>query len=215
MHIPRQFQQNDIASLHALITANPLGTLVIAGPEGLSANHIPFELTVESEPYGSLLGHVARANPLWRGINGETEALVIFQGANSYISPSWYPSKQAHGKVVPTWNYAVVHAHGRIRAIDDSEWLRAHVTRLTNRQESAFDLPWRIEDAPVDYIENLLGAIVGIRIEITRLEGKWKVSQNRPAADREGVVSALRRQDSSAAQVMAGYVEEIDDKPST
>lgn len=212
MFTPKQFIQSDIEALHKLMTTNPLGSLVTMDQDGLTANHIPFELSKEPGPFGTLFGHVARANPVWKETSGEKEALVIFQGADSYISPSWYPSKQKHGKVVPTWNYVVVHAHGSIQTIGDREWLRSHVQRLSDREESHFEQPWSIDDAPADYIEKMLGAIVGIRIEISRLEGKWKVSQNRPAEDREGVTRVLLQQDSTQAREMAEFVEFVSSK---
>ncbi len=175
-----------------MILDNPLGAVVIAGSNGLTASHIPFELVPEPTPLGRLRGHVARANPLWDQVLSNTEALVIFQGASSYISPSWYPSKHAHGEAVPTWNYVAAHAYGRIRVFNDSDWLRAHIERLTAREESVFAAPWSVDDAPADYIDRMLAAIVGIEISITDLQGKWKLSQNRTREDRTGVVKALR-----------------------
>ena len=207
MHVPKHFRQDDTESMKAMILANPLGSLVTVGPSGLSANHIPFELAKEPSPYGSLLGHVARANPVWREISPEFEALIIFNGASTYVSPSWYPSKQLNQKVVPTWNYVVVHAYGHVRVVEEASWLRAHVGRLTNREESKFDFPWSVSDAPIEFTEKMLGAIVGIEIEVTRLEGNWKVSQNRPGPDRAGVVEGLLNQGIPSAQLMAEYVE--------
>lgn len=193
--------------MHALILGNPLGSLVTVGPGGLSATHVPFELTAEAGPHGMLVGHVARENPVWREASPDLQALVVFQGANAYISPSWYPSKKKGGKVVPTWNYVAVHAHGHIRVVDDAERIRAHIESLTNREESGFAQPWSIDDAPVEFTEKLLGAVVGIEIDITRLEGKWKVSQNRSGEDRAGVAEGLRKQGTHGAQHMALYVE--------
>lgn len=207
MHIPKHFRQDDTESMRAFMLANPLGALITAGKRGLSATHIPFELTEAPPPYGSLSGHVARANPVWREISSDFESLIIFNGVNAYISPSWYPSKSDDGRVVPTWNYVVVHAYGHVRAVEERAWLRAHVERLTNRKESGADLPWSVSDAPAGYTERMLSAIVGIEIEITRLEGKWKLSQNRPEPDRAGVVAGLRNQGTPDAELMARYVD--------
>ena len=186
---------------------NPFGALVTAGSGGLCADHIPFELVPEIGPYGALWGHVARANPVWRETSEESEVLVIFQGANAYVSPTWYPSKQVHGKVVPTWNYVVAHAYGRIRVVEEASWLKAHVQRLTSREESAFAQPWSVGDAPAAFTEKMLTAIVGIEIQLTRLEGKSKVSQNRPIDDRKGVAEGLRNQGTNGSAQMAAYVE--------
>ena len=186
---------------------NPLGALVTAGSSGLCADHIPFELVPEIGPYGALWGHVARANPVWCETSEESEVLVIFRRANAYISPTWYPSKQVHGKVVPTWNYVVAHAYGRIRVVEEASWLKAHVQRLTSREESAFAQPWSVGDAPAEFTEKMLTAIVGIEIQLTRLEGKWKVSQNRPIDDRKGGAEGLRIQGTNSSAQMAAYVE--------
>ena len=208
MYVPKHFEQTEVEAIQALITANPLGSLVAVGPSGLGANHIPFELVAEPNPYGALFGHIARANPLWREVSEGSEALVIFLGANAYISPSWYPSKKSHGKVVPTWNYVVAHAHGRIRFIDDVDWVSAHIERLTNREESGFAQPWSVRDAPSDFTEKMLGAVIGIEIAITSLDGRWKVSQNRSNPDRSGVAEALRKQGAAGAHEMAAYIED-------
>ncbi len=192
MYLPAHFEETRTEALHELIRAQPLGTLITLNTAGeLQANPIPFLIDPGPREQGALRGHVARANPLWRETNTQAEVLVVFQGAQSYVSPGWYPSKAEHGKVVPTWNYVVVQARGRLRAIDDAAWVRALVARLTARFESAQAAPWRIADAPPDYIESMLRAIVGIEIELTALVGKWKVSQNRNAADRDGVAAGL------------------------
>jgi len=166
--------------------------LVTLNGAGLQANSVPFIL--DADPAGGpglLRAHVARANPLWRETRGDVEALVVFQGPQAYISPGWYASKAEHGKVVPTWNYVMVQARGTLRAVDDADWLRAFVTRLTTKHEAVQAQPWAVTDAPADYIDTMLRAIVGIEIPLTALTGKWKVSQNRPAADRAGVVAGL------------------------
>jgi transcriptional regulator len=191
MYLPSHFEETRVDVLHQLVRERPLATLVTLGAAGLNANHLPFELDTEPLPNGTLRCHVARANPVWRDYSLGTEALVIFHGPQVYISPSWYETKTQSGEVVPTYNYAVVHAYGTLRIIQDRAWLRGLVTRLTERFESASAAPWQVSDAPQDFIEKQLGAIVGIEIAVTRLAGKWKVSQNRPALDRAGVVEAL------------------------
>lgn len=208
MYLPSHFEVTDIEALHGLIQKHPLGALVMNGPQGLDANHMPFEIDAEPAPHGKLLAHVARANPLWRNTSGDSEVLVIFQGSSGYITPSWYPTKQATGKVVPTYNYAVVHAYGRLRAIEDRAWLLAFLTRLTDRHESARAEPWHVSDAPADYVEQMVRAIVGIEITITRLVGKWKMSQNRTPADRLGVAAGLEASASADDRAMARLVRE-------
>jgi transcriptional regulator len=204
MYLPTHFEETRVEVLHDLIRACPLGALVTQTAGGLDANHVPFEIDPDPAPFGTLRGHVARANPVWR--EAAPEVLVIFQGPSAYISPAWYPTKAETGKVVPTWNYAVVHAHGRLRVIDDRAWLRAFVERLTARHEAARPEPWHVTDAPADYIDSMAGAIVGMEIPVARLVGKWKVSQNRGPADREGVVAGLLREGGPAAAAMAELV---------
>jgi transcriptional regulator len=194
MYLPSHFAETRIEPLHAAIRAQPLGLLITLAGSGLQANPIPFLVDAGPTPLGTLRGHVARANPLWRDALADTEALIVFQGPQAYISPSMYPSKAATGKVVPTWNYVTVQARGRLRAIDDAAWVRGIVERLTQTHEAARPVPWAVSDAPGDYIETMLRAIVGIEIELTALQGKWKVSQNRDAADRQGVVYGLEQQ---------------------
>jgi len=188
---------------------------VTLGGEGLVANHIPFILDAEAGALGTLRGHVARANGQGRDVRRDIDALVIFQGPQSYITPSWYATKQETGKVVPTWNYAVVHAYGVLRAIEDGDWLKDQIERLTASQEGVRAEPWAVSDAPGGFIEAMMKAIVGIEIGITRLEGKWKVSQNRPAADRQGVVDGLRAekvQGSEESIAVAQLVEKFSPK---
>ncbi len=197
MYVPRHFAEDDVAEMHALMRANPLATLVTHGPDGLNANHIPLLLAG-----GSLQGHVARANPLWQAGNVAGEVLVVFQGDDSYISPSGYATKAEHGKVVPTWNYAAVHAYGELRVIDDPRWIFAQISALTATNEAALPQPWAVTDAPADYIEKMLGAVVGIEITITRLLGKWKVSQNQPAVNQASLIAALEK----AGDPMAGLI---------
>lgn len=188
--------------LHALMRARPFASVVTLGSTGLSANHIPLLLDADPQPYGTLRGHFARSNPQWRDFSPETAALVIFNGPDHYISPSWYPSKQEHGRVVPTWNFVAVHAYGTLRIHDDREWVRNLVIQLTETHEAEFEQPWHVTDAPEDYIDGMLKAIVGIEIRIDRLEGKWKLGQNRNTADRLGAAEGLAKKESpSAAQV--------------
>jgi transcriptional regulator len=196
------FREARIEVLHALIGAHPLATLVCVTPQGLEANHIPLLIDAAPAPWGTLRGHVARGNPLWRTFAEATEVLAVFQGAQGYITPSWYPTKAASGKVVPTWNYAVVHAYGPLRIHHGSAWLRALVTRLTAGQESPRAQPWHVSDAPADYIDTMLKAIVGIEIPVTRMQGKWKMSQNRVARDKQGVIQGLQDQGDAASRAM-------------
>ena len=208
MYLPKYFEQSRIEVLHAFIKANPLGALVGLTSGGLVANHIPFELDAAPAPFGSLQGHIARANPFWQESLPRTDALVIFQGPSAYVSPAWYPSKKQTGKVVPTWNYAMVHARGPARFIQDPSWLRAFVDKLTNRYEAGRARPWKITDAPADYLDKQLGAIIGIEIPITSLLGKWKLSQNRPADDREGMVEGWLKEGTPSALAMADFARQ-------
>jgi len=207
MYQPVHFVQTDPAALAGLMHAHPLATLVHRDDQGvLAADHIPLMWQPdEGGLTGKLAGHVARANPLWRQAAGQT-LLAVFQGPQDYITPSWYASKAESGKVVPTWNYAVVHAHGTLHAVDDAAWVHALVDTLTNRHEASRERPWGVGDAPADYIAALLRAIVGIEIRVTRLEGKWKLSQNRPHADRQGVAAGLAHEGGDAARTMANLV---------
>ena len=207
MYLPSHFEETRAEVLRQLIRNHPLGTLVTFGADGLNANHVPFEFDPDPAPLGTLRAHVARANPVWREFSKEVEPLVIFQGPQSYITPSWYQTKKETGKVVPTFNYIVVHAYGAMRVIEDAGWLRKFVGGLTDRFESARAQPWAIGDAPEDFIAMQLRAIVGIEIAVTRLIGKWKASQNRPTADQKGVVAGLRESDDAVAQAMAAVVE--------
>lgn len=205
------FREERIDVMHALIRAHPLAVLVTSVGGTLEANHLPLLIDPLPSPQGTLRGHVARANPLWRQVREagcENEVLAVFQGPQAYVTPSWYPEKRATGKVVPTWNYAVVHAHGPLIIRDDRDWLRDLVSRLTDQQEAGLPQPWAISDAPADYIERMLGAIVGIEIPINRIEGKWKVSQNKADAERAGVADGLAQSADPQAQAIAGLVTE-------
>lgn len=207
MYLPKVFEENRADVLRDLIASHPLGTVVTLNDQGLQANHIPFLFDSSPEPLGTLYAHVARANPLWRELSRTAETLVIFQGPQTYISPSWYPTKSETGMVVPTWNYAVVHAYGRLEAIDDKAWLGEFVTKLTDIHESGNPEPWAVSDAPAEYIDHLLSSIVGLKLTITRLAGKLKLSQNRPAQDRVNVIRTLKEQDSESARAMAEAIQ--------
>jgi transcriptional regulator len=192
MYLPAHFEETRVPVLHRLIREQPLAAVVTLGSAGLTANHISVDLDPGPQPFGILRGHVARANPMWRDFSSEAGALAIFQGPQLYITPSWYQTTKETGKVVPTWNYVVAHASGALRIIEDREWLRTFVTHLTSRFEDGRPFPWKVADAPKEFIDKQLEAIVGIEIPIAKLVGKWKASQNRPQADREGVAEGLR-----------------------
>jgi transcriptional regulator len=200
------FREDRLDVQHALIRAHPFGAMVSVGPDGLVANHYPFVVHPEASPLGTLRAHMARANGQWKELDGSQEALIIFQGPYAYITPSWYPAKAETGKVVPTWNYAIVHAYGRPRIIQDPEWLLHHVSELSDVNEASMPVPWAVSDAPAEFVGAQLKAIVGIEIEITRIEGKWKTSQNQPETSREGVVRGLTAQRDERSLAMAGLV---------
>lgn len=208
MYLPSHFDEQRIDVLHQLIRERPLGTLVTLDSTGLNANHIPFEIDQEPAPWGTLRGHVARANPVWRDFSQTVEALVVFLGAQTYVTPSWYQTTLETGEVVPTFNYLAVHAYGPLVIHQERDWLRGFVNRLTNRFEAQRATPWQVSDAPEAFIENQLGAIVGIEIPLTKLTGKWKVSQNRSAADRDGVVRGLSESADADSLAIARWVEE-------
>jgi transcriptional regulator len=207
MYLPNHFAEARPEVLHALIQQQPLGTLVIVANGEASADELPFVLNAKAGPLGVLQGHLARANALSNLGPGEHKVLVIFRGPQAYISPNWYPSKAAHGKAVPTWNYVTVQATGRMRVMDgDAAWLRNQLGALTDSQETGRTHPWRVDDAPGDYLVQMMRAIVGIEITIDTLVGKWKVSQNRDAADRAGVVTGLTHEHSDLAHAMARLI---------
>lgn len=202
MYQPAHFEQRDAAAIAALLQAHPFATLVWNSADGLTAEHVPLLFDAADGPHGTLRGHVARANPIWRAAAG-AQVMAVFHGPQSYITPSWYQTKRDTGKVVPTWNYAVVHAHGALCVHDDAAWLRALVGRLTDRHEGVRAAPWSVDDAPADYVAQMLGAIVGIEIEIARVQAKWKLGQNRVAADRSGVLEGLEAGDAGARALAA------------
>jgi len=207
MYLPAHFDEKRLDVLHALVRRHPFGLLVTQTADGPSANGIPFLLDPDGAAgLGTLRGHVARANPVWREAATDVPSLVVFQGPDAYVSPGWYPTKAEHGKVVPTWNYVMVQARGQLRIRDDPAWLLQLVTRLTERHEAARSAPWAVSDAPADYVQTMLRAIVGIELELTALSGKWKVTQNRAAPDRAGVVTGLEAVGSDAATALAAQV---------
>ena len=195
MFLPKHFEETRAEELSRVMAANPLGALVINGPHGLDANHIPFELDAAAGEHGRLTGHVARANPLWKEMREDQDVLVIFGGPNAYVSPNWYPSKQETDRHVPTWNYQAVHVHGKVHIRDDERFVRGVVARLTrtNEAKTGDARPWKMTDSSPEYIDKMLSAIVGIEIDITRIIGKWKLSQNRENRDRIGAAEELRK----------------------
>ncbi len=202
MYLPAAFEETRRDVLGRLIADHPLGALVTLGPDGLDANHLPFEFDEAAGALGTLRAHVARANPVWRDAAAEPDALIIFQGPSAYVSPNWYPSKHEAHRQVPTYNYMVVHAHGRIVVRDDESFVRGLVARLTRRMEAGQPMPWKMGDAPADYIAQMLANIVGIEIEVTRLVGKWKLGQNKEARDRRGAGEALARCDDDPSRAV-------------
>jgi len=207
MYQPPHFREDSLAVQHSLIRAHPLGLLVTLGGSGIVANPLPFVLDAQASPRGTLKAHLSRANTQWQDFDPSQEALVVFQGPEAYITPSWYAAKREHGKVVPTWNYAIVQAYGRMRVIDDPSWLLQQITAMTDVHEAAQPEPWAVDDAPAPFVAAQLKGIVGVEIEITRIEGKWKVSQNRSEADRLGVAAGLRLAQDDDSRHMADLVD--------
>lgn len=205
MYIPKHFSEDDQDALHDVMRAYPLATLVSNASNSLDANHLPLHFSPQSDGPGILSGHVGRANPLCKAMDSK-EVLAIFHGPNAYVTPSWYPTKASTGMVVPTWNYVVVHAHGTIKVRDDADWLRAHLEMLTAAHEAGFEKPWQLEDAPSAFIDKLIHAVVGIEIEITRLTGKCKASQNQVIENQIGVLQGLGKRGHEKAREMASVV---------
>jgi transcriptional regulator len=208
VYIPPHFNEERIDVLHQLIRDHGLATLVTYGSSGLIASHVPLVLATSdpadpAAPYGTLRGHLSRANQQWRDYSPDVPALAIFAGPQHYITPSWYPAKTEHGKVVPTWNYIVVHAYGRLETYEDRESLLANVEALTTHHEASRPAPWKVSDAPASYIDAQLKGIIGISLRIDRLEGKWKISQNRSAADQASVAAALHEAGTDTSLAMA------------
>lgn len=207
MYIPNQFEEPRVEVMHELIRAQPLATVVTLSSSGLNANHIPLYLADSPAPFGALRGHVARASPMLTDLTSDIESLAVFHGPDAYISPSWYATKKETGKVVPTWNYAVVHAYGFLRVVDNPVWLRAQLEDLTSHNEASFAEPWAVSDAPREYIEKIMASIVGIEMVVTKLSGKWKVSQNQPSKNQASVVAGLKASSLHGAPEMAALVE--------
>jgi transcriptional regulator len=205
MYVPQHFAETRIQDLRRIAREHPLGTIVTHTGNGLDANHIPFLLDDQRGEFGVLQGHIARANPLWKEVADAAQVLVIFRGAHGYISPSWYPSKHETHRHVPTWNYEVVHAHGALRIVDDEKFVRGIVGRLTRTHGAGEPKPWKMGDAPPDYLDQMVKMIVGLEVEVTRLEGKRKLGQNRDERDLDGAVQKLReRGQAPLADLMAG-----------
>ena len=206
MYTPTHFEETRTEVLHQLVRTHPLATLVTLSPDGLVANYVPLLYRPSPAGLGALVGHVARSNLVWNATNFEVPVLALFQGPQLYISPSLYATKQEHGKVVPTWNYVVVQARGLLTVHDDAQWIRQQVTELTQQQEAARPQPWAVDDAPRDYTDTMIKAIVGIEITLMQLNGKWKVSQNQPAVNQASIIAGLRAEGTPDAQTMAALV---------
>lgn len=209
MYIPSAFRQDDLAELHRQIRASRLATLVSQSAEGLQASHLPLLLEPEEGEFGTLYGHIARGNPHWRALAADGEALVIFNGPDAYVTPAWYPAKAEHGKVVPTWNYIAVHAYGRAEIFEDAERLLQVVSRLSDRHEAGRPAPWSVADAPREYIDTMLRAIVGFALPIRHLKGKWKLGQNRSAADFQGVREGLAASPDTRDRELAARMNDL------
>ena len=209
MYIPRHNEEKRVSVMHSLIVSRPLGTLVTLGASGLFASHIPMILEDDGSQFGVLKGHISRANPQWRDFVPTVDALAIFAGHQHYISPNWYPGTKEHGREVPTWNYVVVHAYGALKVIQDHHWLLTNVEKLTDAHEAASPTPWKVSDAPEDFIKSQLNGIVGLELAIQRLEGKWKVSQNRSERERDGVIDGLAKLNTPESLAMKVLVEEV------
>jgi transcriptional regulator len=209
VYIPKVNEEKRVPVLHALMQAHPLASLVTMSSSGLFASHIPMVLEADGSEFGVLKGHISRANTQWRDLTPDVDALAIFAGPQHYISASWYPGKHEHGKEVPTWNYAVVHAYGRLRVIHEADWLLKHLEGLTDIHEASSAVPWKVSDAPEAFIQTLLNGIVGFELPVRRLEGKWKVSQNRNERDRSAVVEGLDALNTPESLAMKALVEKI------
>jgi transcriptional regulator len=208
MYIPRHNEEKRVSVMQALMVSHPLATLVTLGSHGLFASHIPMVFEADGSEFGVLKGHISRANPQWRDFTPAVDALAIFAGHQHYVTPTWYSENGEHAKEVPTWNYAVVHAYAPLKVVEDKQWLLAHVSTLTNIHEAGFPVPWKVGDPPEDFIGSLLKGIIGLELSIQRLEGKWKVSQNRTDRERQGVVDGLAKLNTAESLAMKALVEE-------
>lgn len=206
MYLPKEFKEERVPVMHEAIRQARLGTLITLGPDGMEASHIPMLVDPAPAPFGTLKGHIARANPQWRRASSEVQALAIFLGPDAYITPAWYETKRQSGKVVPTWNYVAIHAYGPLTFYEDADRLLALVTELTETHEAGRAEPWAVSDAPRDYVAGMLKAIVGFELPIARLEGKWKMSQNRPAQDVAGVLEGLAHEDGESQEAIADII---------
>lgn len=207
VYVPEHFAELRPEAMHRLIAAFPLATLVTVGADGIAANHIPLQLDPTRGEFGTLIGHVARSNEVWREGEHRGESLAVFKSSDAYISPNWYASKRETHEVVPTWNYAVVHAYGALIVHEDDKWVRGVVGRLTKTMEASRPVPWKMADAPADYLKGMLGNIVGIEMPVSRMTGKWKVSQNRSVADRASASAGLRSTGDPGDAEMAELIE--------
>lgn len=206
MYCPKHFEQHNIEAMHSLMRTFPLATLVMPTTQGIAVNHIPMHLSTASESSGLLSGHIPRTNSIWQEYAEGSTAIAVFHGPQAYITPSWYKSKRRHGKVVPTWNYTTVHAHGPVHVIHDRQWLMSHLEQLTDQLESSFEHPWAVSDAPREFTEKLVDHLVGVEMPIETLEGKWKVSQNRSEEDRIGVAEGLEGESDTDWALMSELV---------
>lgn len=210
MYTPAQFKVENVAEAHALVRAHPFAILVTQGADGLTATHLPTVLKVDdASPMGRIECHLARPNPQWKSFAADAEALMIFQGPEAYIRPGWYPSKAEHGKAVPTWNYAAVHAYGPLRVMNDKSWLLKHVGELSDQQEAPYAERWAVSEAPESYLDVMTRGIVGLTLDISRLEGKMKMSQNRDQRDRAGVVQGLENRGGARDAETAALVQKL------
>ncbi len=207
MYIPKANEETRLPVLHDFIRANPLATLVTMGNSGMIASHIPLVLDDDNSQFGLLKGHISRANTQWKDIETAIDALAIFAGDHHYITPNWYPSKHQDAKQVPTWNYVVTHCYGPLKLIEDPQWLLAHLETLTSIHEASNPVPWKVTDAPPEFIRALLNGIIGLELPIRKIEGKWKVSQNRNAQDRQGVIEGLTQLDTPESLAMKDLVQ--------
>jgi transcriptional regulator len=207
MYIPRHNEENRLSVMRALMASQPLATLVTVGASGLFASHVPMLLEDDGSDFGVLKCHISRANPQWRDYAPTVDALAIFTGHQHYITPTWYPGTKEHGEEVPTWNYVVVHAYGPLKVIQDQQWLLTNVEKLTSIHEAGSPVPWKVSDAPEDFIRSQLKGIVGLEVPIRRLEGKWKVSQNRTERERNGVIEGLEKLNTPESLAMKALVE--------
>lgn len=212
MYVQSIFEETRLEALHGLMHDYPMASLVVLTPDGLEANNVPFEIDTAPGPFGTLRCHVAKTNPFWNDHSPDVEALVIFQGPNAYISPRWYVNGQKSGKVLPGWNYAVVHAYGTLRVVDDETWLLKHLGELARRNETGRRNPWQLQEAPAEFVRQAASAIIGLEITVTRLVGKWHVSQHRTAADRESVSVALLQENRESAAAVAELIMQVDNR---